>query len=207
MAIGVEQYLETIEYFSGLYDYMNEKLFNGELKKPMITISPDPKNKAFGWITSEKLWKENEKDGGMYELNLSAQFLNRSLSEIASTLIHEMCHQWSKENHLKDTARSGSFHNKLFKKVAEEHGLNTEFVNGRGWATTTLNESAEQLLARYVASNPERLVYRGIPMKPKRVRDVSMRKYVCPDCGISVRATKVVNVVCGNCVKQMQEEN
>ena len=206
MAIGVKQYLETVEYLSTMYDFFNEKLFNGELVKPVITISPDEKNKAFGWITRDKLWKENENDEGMYEINISAQFLNRPLSEITSTLIHEMCHQFARVNNFKDTARSGSFHNKLFKEIAEDHGLNAEYVHGRGWTATSLSEGTEKLLHGFLKDNPQTLVYREMPIKVKRVRDVSVWKYICPDCEASVRATKAVNVVCGDCNKQMQEE-
>lgn len=206
MAVGVKQYKETIDYISEAYDYFNEKLFKGELEKPVLTISPDVKNKAYGWITNDKLWKENENDVGMYELNISAQFLNRSISETISTLIHEMCHQWAKANGFQDTARSGSFHNKLFKKIAEDHGLNVEYVHGRGWATTSLNMHGERLLREFLEEHPQKLIYREMLIKPKRVRDVSIRKYVCPDCEASVRATKAVNVVCGDCNQKMQEE-
>lgn len=206
MAIGVKEYIATVTYLSKMYDFFNEKLFGGELIKPVITISPDEKNKAYGWITHDKLWKENEKDEGMYEINLSAQFLNRSISEIASTLIHEMCHQWAMVNNFKDTARSGSFHNKLFKKIAEEHGLNVELNGGRGWAVTTLKESTYRLLECFVEQNSVIPVYRVIPIKPKRVRNLSVRKYICPNCEASVRALKAVNVLCGDCMKQMQEE-
>ncbi len=206
MAIGVKQYQDTINYISEMYDFFNEKLFNGELTKPVLTISPDEKNKAYGWITRDKLWKENENDEGMYEINLSAQFLNRPISEIASTLIHEMCHQFARVNNFQDTARSGSFHNKLFRQIAEDHGLNVEYVRGRGWAVTTLKESTTQLLQKFLEQHSQKLIYREMPIKPKRVRDVSVRKYVCPDCEASVRATKAVNVVCGDCNKQMQEE-
>lgn len=206
MAIGVKQYLETVEYLSMTYDFFNEKLFSGALIKPVITISPDEKNKAYGWITRDKLWKENGNEGGMYELNLSAQFLKRPISEIVATLIHEMCHQWATVNNFKDTARSGSFHNKLFKQIAEEHGLKTEYVHGKGWSTTTLSEETEKLLHSFTQKYPPTLIYREMPIKPKRVRDVSIRKYVCPDCEASVRATKAVNVLCGDCIKQMQEE-
>ena len=206
MTIGVKQYQDTINYISEMYDFFNERLFNGELIKPVLTINPDEKNKAYGWITRDKLWKENEKDEGMYEINLSAQFLNRSIPEVASTLIHEMCHQWAKVNDFKDTARSGSFHNKLFKEIAEDHGLKVEYVHGRGWTATTLSEETAKLLSGFVEKHPQTLIYREMPIKVKRVRDVSIRKYVCPDCEVSVRATKAVNVVCGDCNKQMQEE-
>lgn len=206
MAIGVKQYQDTINYISEMYDFFNERLFGGELIKPVLTISPDEKNKAYGWITRDKLWKESENDEGMYEINLSAQFLNRSIPETASTLIHEMCHQFARENHFQDTARSGNFHNKLFRQIAEDHGLDVEYVQGRGWAVTTLKESCALLLQEFLKQHPQRLIYRELPIKVKRVRDVSVRKYVCPDCEISVRATKAVNVVCGDCMKQMQEE-
>ncbi len=207
MAIGVKQYQDTIDYISEMYDFFNEKLFSGELIKPVLTISPDEKNKAYGWITQDKLWKKDENDEGMYEINLSAQFLNRSIFEIVATLIHEMCHQWARVNNFKDTARSGSFHNKLFKTIAEDHGLNAEYVHGRGWTATTLSEETKNLLRDFVEKHPQTLIYREMPIKVKRVRDVSIRKYVCPDCEASVRATKAVNVVCGDCNKQMQEEN
>ena len=206
MAIGVNEYIGTVTYLSKMYDFFNEKLFGGGLIKPVITISPDEKNKAYGWITRDKLWKENENDEGMYEINLSAQFLNRPISEIASTLIHEMCHQFARVNDFKDTARSGSYHNKLFKKIAEDHGLDVELNGGRGWAVTTLTESTAQLLGDFVKLNPGTPIYRVMPIKPKRVRNLSVRKYICPDCEAVVRATKAVNVICGDCIKQMQEE-
>ena len=206
MAIGVKEYIETVTYLSKMYDFFNEKLFGGALEKPVITISPDEKNKAYGWITRDKLWKGNENDEGMYEINLSAQFLNRPISEIASTLIHEMCHQWARVNNFKDTARSGSFHNKLFRQIAEDHGLNVELNGGYGWSATTLKESTNGLLDRFIEQNTVIPVYRVMPIKPKRVRNLSVRKYVCPDCEASVRATKAVNVVCDDCMKQMQEE-
>ncbi|MBQ7323166.1 MAG: SprT-like domain-containing protein [Clostridia bacterium] len=206
MALGVKQYLQAVTYYSKMYDFFNENLFGGKLEKPVITISPDEKNKAYGWITRDRLWKENGNEGGMCELNLSAQFLNRTISEIAATLIHEMCHQWASVNGFQDTARSGSFHNKLFKEIAEDYGLNVEYVHGRGWATTSLKEKTEELLHSFTKVNPPTLIYREMPIKPKRVKDVSVRKYVCPDCEASVRATKAVNVLCGDCNQKMQEE-
>ena len=84
--------------------------------------------------------------------------------------------------------------------------MEVELSRGRGWSVTTLKESTKRLLQSFMADNPQIPVYRVMPIKPKRVRNVSVRKYVCPDCEASVRATKAVNVVCGDCMKQMQEE-
>ena len=42
----------------------------------------------------------------------------------------------------------------------------------------------------------------AIMAEPKQ----SVRKYVCSSCGISVRATKSVNILCGDCNKRMELE-
>lgn len=42
------------------------------------------------------------------------------------------------------------------------------------------------------------------PATPKRS---STRKYVCPCCGNSVRATKAVNLICGDCMEKMEVAN
>lgn len=206
MAVGVKEYLTTIEYISRLYDFLNEKLFNGELIKPVITIHPNEKDKPYAWTTQDKLWKENENDEGMYELNISAQHLKRSIMDIANTLIHEMCHQWAKVNNFQDTLRSGSVHNKLFLKIAIMHGLKVEYVRGRGWSETSLREETVGLIQDFINKNPPTLVYRELPLKVKRVRDVSTYKYICCSCKIRIRATKSVCVICGTCMQEMQEE-
>ena len=71
MTNGTEKYIETVKYLGKLYDYINEKRFNSELDKPVITVQADEKNKAYGWFTTKKVWQESDKDGGAYEINMS----------------------------------------------------------------------------------------------------------------------------------------
>lgn len=94
MENGTEKYIETIQYLEKLYEYCNGLLFEGKLKKPVITVQCDDRNKSNGWWTRKKVWKPNEKDEGEHELNITAQQLNRPVSQIAATMIHEMCHQY-----------------------------------------------------------------------------------------------------------------
>ena len=126
MENGTQRYLETIEWLGKLYDFFNDQLFNSELVRPVITVQVDDKNRAYGWFTTRKTWKENanEQDDGEYEINISAQYLNRTVEEVAGTLLHEICHHYAKVNNLQDCSRSGTYHNKLFKNIAEAHGLN-----------------------------------------------------------------------------------
>ena len=206
MTNGTKRYLETVEWLGKLYDYVNDQLFNGELTRPVITVQTDDKNRAYGWFTTRKVWKENESDEGEYEINLSAQYLNRPVQEIASTLIHEICHHYAQVNNLQDTSRSGTYHNKLFKKIAETHGLHVENVQTIGWSKTSLTDETKELLDLFLHYHPANVIYRTAPVKGGRVKTSSTRKYICPCCGMSVRATKTVNIMCADCNEYMREE-
>lgn len=206
MKNGTEKYIGTVEYLSRLYDYCNAKLFGDELVKPVITVQQDAKNKTNGWWSCGKVWKENEKDEGEHELNMTAQQLNRSINEIAATLIHEMCHQYAQTNNMQDTSRAGNYHNKLFKQIAEKHGLHVECVATIGWSHTTLTDDTAAIIAEFVKDNPDTVIYRTPVFKGQCVKTSSTRKYICPCCGQSVRATKAVNIMCADCNEFMQEE-
>lgn len=206
MKNGTEKYIGTVEYLSKLYDYCNAKLFDGELVKPVITVQQDAKNKMNGWWSVGKVWKENAEDEGEHELNMTAQQLNRSINEIAATLIHEMCHQYAQANNMQDTSRAGNYHNKLYKQIAEKHGLHVECVATIGWSHTTLTDDTAAIIAEFVKDNPDTVIYRMPVFKGQSVKTSSTRKYICPVCGQSVRATKAVNIMCADCNELMHEE-
>lgn len=202
MKDGTKRYLETIGWLGKLYDYFNDQLFNGEFVRPVITVQTDEKNCAYGWFTLKKVWKESE-DDGEYEINMSAQFLSRSANEIAGTLLHEICHQYAKVNNLKDCSRGGTYHNKIFKRIAEQHGLEVECVPKIGYSVTRLTAGTQELLSVFLELRPMNLIYREAPHKGQRVKTSSTRKYMCPCCGNSVRATKEVNIMCADCNEYM----
>lgn len=206
MENGTVRYIETVAYLGKLYDFANERLFNGELKKPVITVQRDERNKTNGWWSVGKVWQENAEDEGEHELNMTAQQLNRPIEQIAATLIHEMCHQFASANNMQDCSRSGTYHNKLFKKIAETHGLKVECVPQIGWSHTELTEETAAMINEFVAENPATVIYRLPVAKGQTVKTSSTRKYVCPLCGQSVRATKQVNIICADCDAPMQEE-
>ncbi len=226
MINGTDKYIDTIKYLERLYDYCNEKLFDNELGKPVITVQLDSKNRANGWFSMAKVWKwqdrvpancamcEDEdcpRDGSLYEycqeiidneaheINITAQHLNRPINQIAATLIHEMCHYYATIHNLQDTSRSGSYHNKLFKGIAEKHGLSVSCVPTIGWSQTALTVETDKLIQNFLKDNPATLIYRTFTFQGGTVRCSSTRKYECPCCHNSVRATKEVNIQCADC--------
>ena len=202
MIDGTKRYLETIEWLGNLYDYVNEQFFKGELHRPVITVQLDEKNKAYGWFTCAKVWTLRESATNWdidYEINMSAQYLNRPVYDTVGTLIHEMCHQFAKVNNVQDCSRSGTYHNKLFKKIAEEHGLSVVNLERIGWARTSLTDDTKEIIDLFLKDHPYDVIYRYAPVKGTRVKSSSTRKYICPCCGMSVRATKSVNIMCADC--------
>lgn len=188
------------------FDTLNRALFENALSKSVITISPTPG--AYGHFTPWKSWEDA--DGAKYcEINLGAETLNRPVIETIATLVHEMVHQHCYERDLKDTSRGGTYHNKTFKIEAEKRGLAIGYDKRIGWSITKPGDrllvmqrqgafrACELELHRLGASRTAG----GIAKKKS-----STRKYACPVCGMSVRATKEVNIVCGNCNEQMEEQ-
>jgi hypothetical protein len=204
MTNGSEKYIEVVRFCGKLYDFLNGQFFGGELVKPVITVSPCERNKSFGWFTCGKVWCENAEIEGEYEINLAAQFLNRPHIETAATLLHEMCHQYAAVHNVQDCSRSGTYHNKVFKGIAEKHGLVVEKLPTIGYSKTTLSAESKATVEKFLSD--ELLIYRLPKMSGSRTKTCSTRKYVCPVCGISVRATKQVNIMCMDCDEPMQEE-
>lgn len=206
MKNGTEKYIATVAYLGKLYDYLNAELFGGELIKPVITVQRDERNKTNGWWSVAKVWRENADDDGEHELNMTAQQLSRPINDIAATLIHEMCHQYASVHEMQDTSRGGNYHNKLFKKIAETHGLTVAYARTIGWSVTTLTDETAGKIAAFTADNPCDIIYRLPVMKGQTVKTSSTRKYICPCCGNSVRATKQVNIMCVDCNELMKAE-
>ena len=128
----------VINELESLFSTFNKALFEGKLEQPVITVSPDNTRGAYGWCTSWKAWQDGTKEGGFYEINLCAEYLNRPFEETCCTLIHEMVHLWNLQEGVQDTSRSGTYHNKAFKAAAEAHGLIVEKSAKYGFSTTTL---------------------------------------------------------------------
>ena len=203
--ITTKHYIDTVKYLKKLYDYCNEKLFNNELPECVATVQLDSKNKTNGWFTTSKVWKQTDADEGAHEINITAQQLNRPIRQIASTMIHEMCHYYAQINNMQDTSRSGTYHNKLFKRIAEQHGLKVECVQTIGWSHTELTPDTDVIITGFIEHNPETIIYRSPVFKGQTVKSTSTRKYECPCCHNSVRATKQVNIECADCRELMRE--
>lgn len=204
-------YNRAAGYLNKIFDLLNSFYFENTLSRPTITIQSTPK--AYGHFTlKDDAWVS--KLGGTHEINIGAGTLARPIEELTATMLHEMIHYWNHENGIQDCSRGNTYHNKNFKTAAEAHGLIVEHSDKYGWSHTSASEELldfiiENGLTDILISRNEYSGYHiagtgthngtdgTTPITPK---PSSTRKYICPHCGNSVRATKTVNIICGDCM-------
>lgn len=189
-----------------LFNIFNDHYFNGQLISPVIIIQTNGKHtNTLGWCTTRKIWCDSAKDDFYFEITICAEHLDRGVYEVSNTLIHEMTHLKNLQDGVSDCSRSGTYHNKKFKDEAEKHGLVVEYHKKYGWAMTSLTDQACSYIDTLEHIDQGAFtISRQLPLavaKPKS----SSRKYICPDCGQSVRATKEVHIICGDCETTMIE--
>lgn len=202
----------TTGYLEKLFREINRDWFGGEVEEPIITVQSTPG--AHGHVTVNSPWKVKGEDS-RHELNLSAETVNRPIENVCATLIHEMCHLLNMQHGIQDTSRGNTYHNGKFRDCAEAHGIHVDKDERYGW---TITSPTEELIDWIITRGlPEVQIGRGNGWSPAPMggsksgagtgtpgkKPSSTRKYVCPCCGQSIRATKAVNIICGDCMQQM----
>lgn len=202
-----------IEELYKAFHLLNKRIFAGKLPTPAIVIQNQGNRtrNILGWCTSEKIWANAEKNIRKYEITITAEYLNREVAEVIHTLIHEMVHLFCIENDIKDTSRSGYYHNKKFKQQAEIAGLNVEFDKSRGWAQTSLRPETRDLidslnldseafiLKRYTWEEVEGEEGEEKEPKKRKVKPI----WTCPKCeDPKIKTDKELNIICGKCMKR-----
>lgn len=205
-------YNRVAGYLNKLFDTLNAEYFESALSRPTITIQSTPK--AYGHFSlRDDCWIS--KNGKTHEINIGAGTLSRPIEEVAATLLHEMVHYFNYEQGIQDCSRGNTYHNRRFKDAAEAHGLLVQHSDKYGWSHTAPSDSlldfilengfTDILINRNEFSGFQITgtgTHNGTPFgtTPKKS---SSRKYICPCCGMSVRATREVNIGCLDCGVKM----
>ena len=211
---------EVLEY---AYDVLNQIYFNGGLPNLVITLQSSPKSN--GHFTVGKVWRAEETH--FNEINISVEHLDRPIENICATLCHEMVHFYCQLHGIQDVSQNGRYHNKYFKQEAEKRGLLISYAKYIGYSVTEPSEAFSEVIRSHGIEKPldinrdgelldiEGLLGilgkglgglagtqgKGAQGKPK----CSTRKYMCPVCGNSFRATKDLRVMCLDCMEEFQK--
>ena len=119
-----------------------------------------------------------------------------------ATLVHEMMHLYNLAKGIKDSIRGNTYHNRRFKLEAEKRGLRIEYDKRIGWSRTS---PGPELIAFIAEKGWSKLKLRrdDVGGGGTSKGTSSSCKYACPGCGQSVRATKEVHLICGDCMERM----
>jgi len=133
-----EKLVEAFEFFN--------KELDTNLDTPVFTLIPNRGRQSYyGWYWAGR-WKDGKKT--LPEINITADTLKRSVEDICETIIHEMAHYKNSVAGIVD-CNANQYHNKHFKKRAEEYGLKVERMKNKGYARTSLDEKASNLVKKY----------------------------------------------------------
>jgi hypothetical protein len=101
-------------------------------------------------------WKDDH-----HEILISAESLARGPEATLGTLIHELAHAVANAQGIRDTSNNHRYHNKRFKKIAEEMGIELAEAPTIGWSVTTLPaETAAQYQLGLAALEKSLTTYR-----------------------------------------------
>lgn len=203
----------TAGYLEKLFRTLNTRYFGDTIEEPIITIQSTPR--AYGHVTVSKAWHKANGDE-RHELNIAAGTLDRPIEEIVSTLLHEMVHLMNLQNGVQDCSRGGTYHNRKFKAAAEACDLHIDYDERIGWSVTSPTEALIDFIIEEgwedicmsredgcISRTPGRGSPDRTPTTPTTPKKSSTRKYICPGCKMSVRATREVNIICVDCGLKM----
>ena len=210
----LDKYSRVSGALEKLYRQLNSRFYSDELEIPIITIQAS--SRSYAHVSVDKIWTVDGQEARR-ELNISATYLSRPIEEICASLLHEMAHIYAMQAGIKDTSRNGSYHNKRFRQIAEDHGIIVGYDERIGWSPTSPSDELIEWLCdidiediRINRGNIEELARitgtggaAPAPAEPPKVTTTGRRgnsiRWICPDCGAIVRSTKQVNILCGDC--------
>ncbi len=188
---------EIEKELSRIYKDFNNHFYNGDLPDVMITFKPT--KGRYGHVSTTTVWKsDTETLESKYELNISAYTINESPRAVCETILHEQAHLYNIIHGIKDCSNNGRYHNKKFKKTAEDHGLICNQVNDLyGWSFTSFDDKALKYFQKLNIKNFE--YYFAKTAKPG-----NLMRYACPICQKTVAwVSSEQYLLCGNCSERL----
>lgn len=201
------------------FNIINKDFFEGKLPLPAITIQSSGKRSlSMGWCTTKEVWHDKEGSIKLYEINLSAEYINLSFVETMDTLMHEMVHLYNLVHNIQDVSRNGTYHNKKFLERALKSGFiypydkpdpkyGFSYVKLAPQTIAILNELPIKkevfCIARKKPHEIAQIQYDENSSEIKELKSTTNSfRWVCPSCDLIIRSSKPdIYVICGACNK------
>ena len=199
--------------FDSMFRHFNATLFDGQL--PPVLLNFSRHQGALGFFAPGRWTKEHQEKGTrpIHEISLNPSWLRRRTAiQVASTLVHEMCHLWQEEN---GTPGRRGYHNEEWARIMDSVGLGPSTTGERG------GKRVGQKVTHYIvdggpfskafASMPEAcklplLCDEPSPAAKAKAKKKNKTKYSCPGCGDNVWGKPELLITCERCEARFEEE-
>ncbi len=191
--------------YEGMFAYFNTKLFAGELPACLLNFSRKSKTRGF---FAPKRWEKGQEV--RHEISLNPSTLKaREPIEVASTLVHEMCHLWQQEHG--KPSRTG-YHNREWSEKMESVGLTPSDTGAEGGSKTG------QKMTHYITPGGVfEKAFKDMPANyllpwvceerdEKKARAKNKIKYTCPGCSANVWGKRGIGIVCEDCEETFEAD-
>jgi len=129
---------------------------------PDVVLLPAPnplrQSNVLGYFAGLR-WQQGSSVGRLSEVVVVAEHMNRGAEDVFSTLLHEAAHAQNFHAGIRDVSRN-QYHNKEFRRAAQQLGLEVSRVAHYGFAETTVPDATALRYAAQIASLTEALMFR-----------------------------------------------
>jgi hypothetical protein len=160
---------------------------------------------------AECRWELNDQE--RHEVMIGGEGLRRGAAGVLETMLHEAAHGLATARGLSDTSRQGRYHNKRFRQVAAEIGLDVAEMKPFGWAHTELTEEARRRYAGCLRELERTLVLwrREEPERGRGESTSRLRLWVCscdPPRKLRIAAGTAAQgpIYCGVCDQEFEQD-
>ncbi len=201
--------------FVKAYDFLNRRLFSGELPPCLITMQR--KNRTYGYFSGDR-WKEAQGETKADEIALNPEhFQSQGTEEVLSTLAHEMVHLW--QFHFGRRPQK-AYHDKQWANKMKEIGLIPSSTGKPGGKETGQKMSdyiekggrfekvcAALIKSGFVVPYLDQAYVPGAEENGTRTKKAASKtKYTCTDCGLNAWAKPDVSIFCGECNIELEAQ-
>lgn len=202
----IEDYLSLDKAFK----FYNQKLFQGKLNPVAFTMGR--KARMIGCYRPISFVARQGSEE-IAEIQFNPDYMDRTLEEVLSTLVHEMFHH---AQHSYGKPGRPGYHNKEWGAWMEEAGLIPSSTGKEGGKRTGQSMShyispgglfetvTKDLVGEDFSLKWCSVVGKGLDVKkPAKPRKKSKLKYTCPDCNQNAWAKPSALLACGRCKVDM----
>lgn len=194
-----ESIAPAIKELERFFNFFNRKLYDNKLPTPIITIQSTGRKNALGWFWADA-WKR--KKGDVPEINITAEHLNRGVSDVLETLLHEMVHLDNWHQKIPDCS-AAQYHNAAFKRGCEKIELICE-RGKHGWNLTSLSGSLSNLIKQGKPNAEAFAIFRRAELGARKGVGSRLKKWSCGCTNIRV-AVSDFSATCNNCGNEFEE--